>query len=64
MIVELRKDQIKTLISILDHVRDQTGAGASNYSIDTLCRKDCADRWWEIRSLLMSHIDEKKVVAK
>lgn len=66
MNVSLREDQIKTLITVIDHARNRAlGSSAISYGIDALCRKDCADRWWELRKLLAGYVgDEKKVAAK
>lgn len=57
--VKLDEMEIKTLIAIIDHVRGQAlGGGQSSYGIDTLCRKDCANRWLELRNKLVSHVGE------
>lgn len=57
--IKLDEWEIRTLITIIDHVRYQApGNGQSSYAIDTLCRKDCADRWLELRKRLVSYVGE------
>ncbi len=64
MNVDLREDQIKTLITIIEHSRNIALGSGSGHSIDTLCRKDCADRWWELRNYLASYLSGNKAAAK
>jgi hypothetical protein len=55
--VKLDDWEIKTLITIVDHVRNQaTGSGVSNYAIDVLCRQDCSNRWFDLRQRLASYV--------
>lgn len=50
----------KMIIRALDRVRNQaTNIGESSYSIDTLCRKTCAERWGVIRANINVKLPKK-----
>lgn len=57
--IKLDEWEIKTLITIIDHVRNLAqGERHSSCAIDRLCRKDCADRWLELRNRLVSYVGD------
>lgn len=58
-------EDAETLIRVLNHVCGQAeGTGASNYMIDTLCRKDCAARFRRMSAYIASKLPASPAHSK